>query len=754
MPRVIIGSPLFNHAKDFREAIESILGQTFTDFALVLVDDCSNDETPEIAKEYVALDSRVSYQVNAQRLGLVDNACRSFELARERYPEAEYFAWASDHDLWHPRWLQELVDALDRHPEVVLAYPLNRRIGPAGEVLARKPWAFDTFGISDSWKRLSVSIRKMSAGNMVYGLYRVPLLARAGVYRRVLVPDRLLMTELAVYGQFKQVPQVLWFRRWYGRIFSLNRQRKSFFPEGRPLYMWAPWWMSHGVSLFWTFGIEQKGLPAVTRTDGMILGAKYLVSSGLFHVWQQLRALRIDLLERLVRLRPYERKLRLAAREVHRQGVVDWTGNRLKPYVGAKARRKAVSRMRNSARRASSQAVRGPGLALLRMVRSIPIVRRRVIPSLLKAQLDQVPAAPIVAAMTRDLERLRKSSGPILIGPWISEVGFEVLYWIPFLNWAITAFGLDERRLIVVSRGGARLWYQHLTTEYVDIFDLFTVEEYRARNEERWSRGGNQKQFDVTPMEREIVERAKQKLGLADVESLHPSVMYKLLRFFWFEKASVRLLTEHAEYRKMNSPAKAGHYDVSPAKAGHYEGGETDPTKGLPREYVAVRFYFRPSFPDTPENRRFAADVIRSISRDIPVVLLNTGLSLDDHEDVDVGNNTNVHHLGHLMTPQRNLEIQTRVISEARAFVGSYGGLAYLGPFYGVPSVGFYSAESELIPAHLDVGWRLGKSMGAPLTALHVTSAGMLRMLLGLSGPAAESTPDFEGLPAASAGPR
>ena len=57
MPRVIIGSPLFNHAKDFREAIESILGQTFTDFALVLVDDCSTDETPAIAREYAALDA-------------------------------------------------------------------------------------------------------------------------------------------------------------------------------------------------------------------------------------------------------------------------------------------------------------------------------------------------------------------------------------------------------------------------------------------------------------------------------------------------------------------------------------------------------------------------------------------------------------------------------------------------------------------------------------------------------------------------
>ena len=160
MPRVIIGSPLFNHAKDFREAIESILGQTFSDFALVLVDDCSTDETPAIAREYVAVDSRVTYVANEERLGMVDNARRVFEIACARHPDAEYFAWASDHDLWHPRWLQELVDALDRHPEVVLAYPLNRRIGPAGEVLARKPWAFDTFGITAPWKRLNPSTRE------------------------------------------------------------------------------------------------------------------------------------------------------------------------------------------------------------------------------------------------------------------------------------------------------------------------------------------------------------------------------------------------------------------------------------------------------------------------------------------------------------------------------------------------------------------------------------------------------------------
>ena len=120
--------------------------------------------------------------------------------------------------------------------DVLFAYPLNRRIGPAGDLLKRKPWFFDTFGVTNRWTRLRSGIREMRAGNMVYGLYRVGSLERAGVYRRVVVPDRLLIAELSLYGQCKQVPEVLWFRRWYGRVFSLERQRSNFFPRGRPLY--------------------------------------------------------------------------------------------------------------------------------------------------------------------------------------------------------------------------------------------------------------------------------------------------------------------------------------------------------------------------------------------------------------------------------------------------------------------------------------------------------------------------------------
>ena len=68
---------------------------------------------------------------------------------------------------------------------------------------------------------LSEGIRRMRAGNMVYGLYRVEPLAASRRVSTIVMPDRLLIAELSLHGQFKQVPEVLWFRRWYGRVFSL-----------------------------------------------------------------------------------------------------------------------------------------------------------------------------------------------------------------------------------------------------------------------------------------------------------------------------------------------------------------------------------------------------------------------------------------------------------------------------------------------------------------------------------------------------
>ena len=87
----------------------------------------------------------------------------------------------------------------------------------------------------------------------------------------------------------------------------------------------------------------------------------------------------------------------------------------------------------------------------------------------------------------------------------------------------------------------------------------------------------------------------------------------------------------------------------------------------------------------------------------MPVVLLSTGIDLDDHRDFTrPPTSGRVLTLEHLMTPRNNLELQTRAIAGAQALVSTYGGFSYLGPFLGVPSFAFYS-EENFVPAHLDV---------------------------------------------------
>src|SRR4029450_13762233 len=79
----------------------------------------------------------------------------------------------------------------------------------------------------------------------------------------------------------------------------------------------------------------------------------------------------------------------------------------------------------------------------------------------------------------RALDALRRGAG-VRVGPWTGEVGFELLYWIPFLTW-LAGQGPGGRRLVAVSRGGAAPWYRHLTSRYMDILDLVTSDEFRER---------------------------------------------------------------------------------------------------------------------------------------------------------------------------------------------------------------------------------------------------------------------------------
>ncbi len=238
----VVGMPLYGDAAHASEALEALLAQSCEPALIVVVDDGGG------ARDHLdglLAHSRVRYIRNDERLGLVENWRRTFRQARELHPGAEYFAWASDHDVCHPRWLEFLSDALTREPEAVLAVPDFAILDSARRVRVKRR-RFDTSGERSPTRRLTSAYWGMAPGYAVYGLYRAAALERAGVFPAVLFPDRLLLAELSVLGPFVRVAEVLWYRRKIGR-FSLQRQRRSLFGAQVPAHAWLPWWLVHIV---------------------------------------------------------------------------------------------------------------------------------------------------------------------------------------------------------------------------------------------------------------------------------------------------------------------------------------------------------------------------------------------------------------------------------------------------------------------------------------------------------------------------
>lgn len=266
-PRVVLGMPAYERPDTLARSLESLLSQTFEAFALVVVDDAPA-HTRAIVETYARDCPRVTYEANPRRLGMIGNWRQVFLRARQRYPSSEYFAWVSDHDLWHARWLEELVAALDGHPDVVLAYPRHVQITAGGVRLTAKDKAFETFGVADRGERLRRSARYMLSGDMIYGLMRAPALEAAGVFRRVITPDRQLLLALSLYGQFRQLPDVLWYRE-YVRRFDIERQRKAFFPDGVPLHAYLTPHLQHSATLLWDFAVRGRGRPRFGRLAGL-----------------------------------------------------------------------------------------------------------------------------------------------------------------------------------------------------------------------------------------------------------------------------------------------------------------------------------------------------------------------------------------------------------------------------------------------------------------------------------------------------
>lgn len=325
------------------------------------------------------------------------------------------------------------------------------------------------------------------------------------------------------------------------------------------------------------------------------------------------------------------------------------------------------------------------------------------------------------AAIDRQIASCAGGSTPIIVGPWLGEVGYEVLYWIPFVRWFQDAFGVAPQRLVVVSRGGIEPAYGALAGSYVDLLDLATPAALAAGNAERRTdveRGG-QKQSDMSRYDQEIAASVRARLGISEAAILHPSMMFRLFRHVWYDNLPFDVLWRHTRYVAVDRASAV----VSLPQA----------NAAIPDDFIAVKMYGGPALGTSDATRRVVRDLVARAATVAPVVVLESDHGLDEHRDFDFDGLPGVTSAKAFMTPRTNLGVQLALVSRARFFLGACGGLAWLAPFLGVPTVALYEHDRLLAP-HLFVARHAGaRERAAEFTTLDLRALDRLALFAPMS---------------------
>ena len=126
-PLISIVMPAYNAERYIRDAIQSVLAQTYPHFELIVVDDCAKDQTAAIVQELAATDSRIVFLRNQQNVGASASRNRAIAAAK-----GNWIAFLDSDDMWRADKLEQQVRFLQYHPEAHLLYTSSAFIDEQG----------------------------------------------------------------------------------------------------------------------------------------------------------------------------------------------------------------------------------------------------------------------------------------------------------------------------------------------------------------------------------------------------------------------------------------------------------------------------------------------------------------------------------------------------------------------------------------------------------------------------------------------
>lgn len=115
-PLVSVLMTSYNRQQFIAEAIESVLASTYSNFELIIVDDCSNDNTVKIIEQYVEKDKRIRFYVNEKNIGDYNNRNKA-----AGYASGKYLKYLDSDDMIYEHGLMEMVEAIEKFPGAAMA---------------------------------------------------------------------------------------------------------------------------------------------------------------------------------------------------------------------------------------------------------------------------------------------------------------------------------------------------------------------------------------------------------------------------------------------------------------------------------------------------------------------------------------------------------------------------------------------------------------------------------------------------------
>jgi glycosyltransferase involved in cell wall biosynthesis len=208
-----VGLPVYNGEPFLTEALDSILGQTFGDFQLVVSDNGSTDATEAICREYASRDRRVDYHRHDVNRGAAWNYNNVFA-----HCQTPFFRWAAADDVFAPTCFERCGEVMAEAPQsVVLCYPKTLVIDADGAVTGSYDDDLDLRSPMPH-QRIRQIVRHMVQGNAAFGLVRSDALRATRGHLSFPGADWVLVLELALQGEIWELPERLFLRRRHAGI--------------------------------------------------------------------------------------------------------------------------------------------------------------------------------------------------------------------------------------------------------------------------------------------------------------------------------------------------------------------------------------------------------------------------------------------------------------------------------------------------------------------------------------------------------